>query len=348
MAYSTKSKLEHRGSDSGFTLLEMLLVVLILGAVATSLMIVVNDSDDERRYDATKEKYEMILQATTGFQSDATSGFIADMGRLPRDLVELLRTNHPDTSDTTLNIEDALDEWKLVGRNDDNSGWVTGLDTNEAEKISIRHGWRGPYLLATGGGIDETDDSTDNPTDYRYRDEWAENFVVDDEADGAPGLTIYSTGKDRTADSGIQENRYERDYPNDKTVPIGLYTLQTSSSPKITFTYSSGANLRLGVLFPGIDLTQTWNSSTTASQIELGLGPSAIAASASEQIITLPSSLFDGRLARDFQLVFYEETGQVSDTLADRVHYISRFTFSIPLQASPSISTRLNEAIPSP
>ena len=348
MEDSRTSNLEAAGSDRGFTLLEMLLVVLILGAVATSLMIVVNDNDDERRSDVTKEKYAMILQATTGFQAEGTSGFIADMGRLPRNLVELLRTDHPNTADTTLNIEDALDEWKLVGRNDDNSGWVTGLDTNEAEKINLRYGWRGPYLLATGGGIDETDDSVDNPAEYRFRDEWGGDFIVDDEADGAPGLAIYSNGKDRTTDTGIQENRYEKDYPNDKTVPIGLYTLQTSSSPEITFTYSSGANLRLGVLFPGIDLAQTWDTSSTTNQIERGLGPLTVAASAAEQIITLPSSLFNGRLARDFQLVFYEETGQVSDTLADRVHYISRFTFSISLQASPSISTRLDQAIPSP
>ncbi|MCH2060609.1 MAG: hypothetical protein MK183_08265 [Verrucomicrobiales bacterium] len=348
MEDSRTSNLQVNGSIRAFTLLEMLLVVLILGAVATSLMIVVNDSDDERRFDITKEKYEMILQATTGFQTDATSGFIADMGRLPRNLVELLRTDHPDTTDTTLNIEDALDEWKLVGKNDDNSGWVSGLDANEAQKISIRHGWRGPYLLATGGGIDETDDSVDNPAEFRFRDEWGGDFIVDDEADGSPGLSIYSNGKDRTTDTGIQENRYERDYPNDKTVPVGLYTLQTSTSPEITFTYSSGANLRLGVVFPGIDLTQTWDISSSSSQIERGLAPSTLAASATEQVVNLPSSLFDGRLARDFQLVFYEESGQASDTLADRVHYISRFTFSIPLQASPSISTRLDEAIPSP
>lgn len=345
----------------GFTLLEMLLVVSILGAVATSLLIVGNDKDDLRRYETTKALVEQVRFAATGFSpsgsfSTNNIGYIADLGELPDTIEKLMRTEHPDSTITSNNVGDRLEEWKQVGRNNDNDGWIAGLDSTEAEKISLFHGWRGPYLIATGGGLDEDnadgdDDINTGEEDFRFRDAWGNNLVINDES--ANGVTtgdfyVYSLGKDRASNASPDlVNRFERDYPSTDSfqeIPESLYKLQTSTAPEITFTYSAGNNLRVGVIFSGIDLTTSWDTVTSSARIERGLHNATVSALAGTQTVTLPASLFNDRFSRQFQVVFYEENG--SGTLANRVHFIAPHTFTIPLQASPEVKINISETIP--
>ena len=143
-------------------------------------------------------------------------------------------------------------------------------------------------------------------------------------------------------------NRFERDYPSTDSfqeIPESLYKLQTSTAPEITFTYEAGNDLRVGVIFAGIDLTASWDTSTSSARIERGLHNATVSATAGTQTVTLPASLFNDRFARQFQVVFYEENG--SGTLANRVHFIAPHTFTIPLQASPEVNINVSDAITS-
>ena len=76
----------------GFTLLEMVLVLFLIGLLASAGLLFTEGVEDQAKYDETKRRMELIRKAIIG---DATrtingapevSGFAADMGRL-QDLV---------------------------------------------------------------------------------------------------------------------------------------------------------------------------------------------------------------------------------------------------------------------
>lgn len=123
--------------QSGFTLLELLLVVFLLGVLAMTTFAVVQDGDDQQRFDATKTYYQLIKKAIVG---DPTltlngetdlSGFVADMGRLPNCLRELIEISG---CDGVVGVN------AITGLNDDLPVW-----TQDAES-QVWSGWRGPYL----------------------------------------------------------------------------------------------------------------------------------------------------------------------------------------------------------
>lgn len=98
------------------TLIELLLVVFILAAVAASAATLTDDVDVQARYDLTASRREQVRRAILG-EAPAVSGFVADMGRLPTGLDELLQ---PGT----------LETWEF------DPTYGAGA------------GWRGPYLSA--------------------------------------------------------------------------------------------------------------------------------------------------------------------------------------------------------
>ena len=105
----------------GLSLIELLVVVTILSALALSTLALVDNTDDQFRYDDTKIRLEKVRSAILGPQGVAVgnqlvvSGFVADIGRLPNNLEELVERG-------------ALPSW--------------GLDPT----TGVEAGWRGPYL----------------------------------------------------------------------------------------------------------------------------------------------------------------------------------------------------------
>ncbi|GEM_PF-3360310 len=84
----------------GFTLVELLVVMLILTALASVTLDFTKDFAFQGRYEVTKDRYEKVKRAIIGRpdvlingQPDI-SGFVADMGRLPRNIQELLVQNY--------------------------------------------------------------------------------------------------------------------------------------------------------------------------------------------------------------------------------------------------------------
>jgi prepilin-type N-terminal cleavage/methylation domain-containing protein len=112
----------------GFSLLEMLLVLFLMALMASAGLMLTEGVEGQAKYDETKRRMELMRKAIVGDPtrtvngSPEISGFVADMGRLPGCVRELLERN--DCTD----IANALTKWNI----DPNSG--------------LGSGWRGPYI----------------------------------------------------------------------------------------------------------------------------------------------------------------------------------------------------------
>lgn len=119
-----------RRHTRALTLVELLLVVFILAAAAATAVSFVDQQDQQVRYDLDRARLMQLRTAIGGVPSDrypeAAAGFVADMGRLPLNLRELL-------------VEP-------VDSNDERLYPYTVTDSG------VAGGWRGPYLAAPAAG----------------------------------------------------------------------------------------------------------------------------------------------------------------------------------------------------
>lgn len=85
-----------RHRQTGFTLLELVLVLFLIALMASAALLLTEGVEDQARYDETKRRMELIRKAIVGDPSRTVnggpeiSGFVADMGRLPGCVAELL------------------------------------------------------------------------------------------------------------------------------------------------------------------------------------------------------------------------------------------------------------------
>lgn len=222
-------------SSAGFTLLELLLVVFIVSALAFVTTSAVQHRDEQERFDATVARLAAIRRGILGsdeiFPAGArpVAGFVADMGRLPDTLSELLEPG-------------LLPLWSY------RSDW------------GVWSGWRGPYVAG--------DLEIENETGFRvFRDGWGNREPADSLGWGrfetdpvSGGLLVQSFGSDG-AQGGIG---YAADYPPsgflvesaDYMVDLrGLHVQITAST-----STAGGRSLRLA-LESGGNLNGPWPSS---------------------------------------------------------------------------------------
>lgn len=134
------------GHRSGFTLIEMLLVVFILAAVAATAASLTSQVDEQFRYDDTKARREQLRQAILGDPArtmngqPVVSGFVADTGGLPSSLRQLIELDPP--ASPTWSFFPTQNQWA---------------------------GWRGPYLH----GVEGKDPYAPATRRLYYRDGWA-------------------------------------------------------------------------------------------------------------------------------------------------------------------------------
>ncbi|WP_305908877.1 prepilin-type N-terminal cleavage/methylation domain-containing protein [Methylomarinum sp. Ch1-1] len=157
---------------AGFTLLEMVLVLFLVGLMASAAMMLTEGVEDQAKYDETKRRMEMIRKAIVGDPTRTVnggpeiSGFVADMGRLPGCLAELLElgdektpVTDPRTFESPCDSSVTITEW--------NTDTTTG----------IGFGWRGPYIhvlperngelrFRDGYGNSDTNDALNSGWDY--------------------------------------------------------------------------------------------------------------------------------------------------------------------------------------
>ncbi|MEO1523895.1 MAG: prepilin-type N-terminal cleavage/methylation domain-containing protein [Planctomycetota bacterium] len=133
------NQLHHQHRPPGFTLVELVLVMLILAILATAALNVVDVRVDQTRFESTQQTLKDLETAIVGSANaraaDGTrivSGFVADVGRLPISIEELLAppNNVPAFQ---------------VFRSDGNAA-VVATEVPSDQDITAVGGWNGPYL----------------------------------------------------------------------------------------------------------------------------------------------------------------------------------------------------------
>lgn len=192
-------------SKRGFTLLELLLVVFILSAIALSTVSFTNNADEQFRYEETQRRLLNIRRAVIG-EEQATfggqrllTGYVVDNGLLPADLKALVEQppSLPDGFDVKIPQFDPEPD-PATGLN---NGGEIALD---ALTEQLFKGYRGSYLTVIPGSSKE------------YRDGWGNDpgagldfgWVV---TPTPPDLTITSLGSDGQPGEMLPGTDYDKD-----------------------------------------------------------------------------------------------------------------------------------------
>ncbi|WP_435794298.1 type II secretion system protein [Neptuniibacter pectenicola] len=166
--------------QQGFTLLELVLVMLIIGLIASTPLAFIDNQDNQLRYDETVAKMKLIKRAvynqSTYQNQPLLSGFVVDNGVLPP------------TSGTS--SQDASELFPLIAKQDINgdpsivSNWkdkrmispyitiVTGAPDEQSDYKQLK-GYQGGYL---SDGLD---------SNREFRDGWGLGFEVGSTASGS-------------------------------------------------------------------------------------------------------------------------------------------------------------------
>ena len=174
--------LARRGASPprGLTLAELLVVLLVLAILATVAVQSLAPVVDQAKFEATQKSLAQIRAAIAGpdevgATGDPVTGFVADMGRLPVSLDELLNSaSVVDSSPFGLQAAPAP------------------FGNDALSPVSIPRGWRGPYVRLPVGGT-------------QLLDGWGQAFVFD--AVSTPsGLSVASSEVNRpTQLNGYQQ-----------------------------------------------------------------------------------------------------------------------------------------------
>lgn len=170
--------------STGFTLIEMTVVLLLITLMASVAVRETAELGFQTRYEQTKDRLEMIRQAILGNPrqiingQQAVSGFVADMGRLPDNLRELLQMGFCVTSGAATpplpaqivpaarnpNACTGTNEWRWA-----NNSCTDGVSSFSActgghlwlarqsdptLNSGLNSGWNGPYLSVSGSPFD--------------------------------------------------------------------------------------------------------------------------------------------------------------------------------------------------
>lgn len=150
-------------SQRGFTLVEVLTVMLVLVAIASITVESTKDFVFQGRYDITKDRYEKIKKAIVGDPNQVINGqpniegFVKDVGRLPNNLDELKQISFCKES-PLLNETDCGTQTKT---------WIT--KSYISGDIS-KDGWGNTFQSTSGTNTlrlySQGKDGTDNGTNY--------------------------------------------------------------------------------------------------------------------------------------------------------------------------------------
>lgn len=261
----------------GFTLLEMLLVVFIMSAMALTTTAFVDNQDDQFRYEDTRRRLASIRRAIVGDPTAVhagqavLSGYAVDNGVLPGALLSmkgvvpptgfLAGGQHAPVFDANPNGADGLNngggETLLNAAGEQlEKGWVAGrLQTAPGSAGEFRDGWG---TKASNGVA--------SPILVASNDGW--QWIAD--ATGST-LSVTSLGRDRKdASSGGGTDAYDADMDatlglNDWTVPLSSISVRVKAAADFPGP-SAPPYLRVSLLvFRNDASTARWRRYTTTS-----------------------------------------------------------------------------------
>jgi prepilin-type N-terminal cleavage/methylation domain-containing protein len=238
--------------QQGFTLLELLVVIGLLGLVAISITSLVIEDQGVQRQEVTKKRWDEIRKAIVGDTSRTLngepmlSGYVADMGRLPANLDELLAQDYDNDNDSATPSIINQPAWVTVQLNS-----VTPDVTGE-----LSGGWRGPYLYTGGSQFFRDGWGNVDPDNINPNNEDTKNYGWNVTPTGVSPNIIDIAVQSLGFDNAIGGDNYDEDYPTVATL-VNANEWQLNSSNvsfnivfnKPTTTTGGHSNLELRVYF---------------------------------------------------------------------------------------------------
>lgn len=168
--------------NRGFTLIELAIVLFIIALMTHLAVREAGKIRDSKQASAAESQFDEIAAAVYDEAGGEPSGFLADMGRLPRSAAQ--NADAPEVfSPCELWLRGDLPPFRL--REASGDGYCGEAPEDPAVKIPC--GWRGPYLRLPAGGD-------------TLRDPWGNPFVS---KDAAGFCRILDCGGGEIAEAGV-------------------------------------------------------------------------------------------------------------------------------------------------
>jgi prepilin-type N-terminal cleavage/methylation domain-containing protein len=233
---------KRKKNQTGFTLLELVVVVAVMGLISSMAMDVYTDNSNQKRFEATKERLAEIKFAIIGdpmmrVGSQAIlTGYYNDMILPPSNLKDLINDPTPDTKGECFDIS------KVITSD-------TNKTTCEATSVNTWvSDWQGPYLHNLQTFFDDKNtpnDESDDVTRLVFSDAWGNHDASDTDDfgwgfdDSTGDLTVTSAGLNRSfssSDLGYEEDKSTTIYATELAYIDNLKSLNTGYCiEKITF-----------------------------------------------------------------------------------------------------------------
>ncbi|MDX1565632.1 MAG: type II secretion system protein GspG, partial [Phycisphaeraceae bacterium] len=258
-------------SRTGLTLLELLLVVFILSALALAAATVTDGLDSRFRYDDTAARLANIRRAiigddrSTSEQTRLLSGFVADNGKRP---------GSDDVNQTVTQLLNMPADWLPHGvhapvfdPDPDVNGYDNGGSTVLLDEPAqtLAKGYRGTYLKTAVGS-------------EAYRDGWNNDWTFSDVDAPNPGdpLTITSLGADGVVgDSGLSDNDADVSielHPSDWSIPLNSLKIRLANRSGSDWTPSNAVRASILVFENGDSAQGRWRRWTSDDSFAATLG----------------------------------------------------------------------------
>jgi len=231
----------------GMTLVELVVTLSILVALASVAIVSLDGLNDDSRYSETRRRGAMVLDIVNGDAAGSPGAFVADTGRLPCVVnavrgAELAELFYSSDEFSAVDASELYAERLYSNPSSDWAGGASGATFNfssAARNVSLQCGWRGPYLSLTvsrfhdGWGNDWLLETTDDDT-WSGVSSWSESPGV-----GKAVFGLMSTGKNGQVDASSTdwENRDIRfDFERSRTtseLTVSIMRIDTSVSPAV-------------------------------------------------------------------------------------------------------------------
>jgi prepilin-type N-terminal cleavage/methylation domain-containing protein len=191
-----KKQLPSNQHPAGFTLLELLLVIVILSAVSFMMLSTVSNDVSQVRYEDTRNRLDHIRTAVLGPKTGSTlwekamlSGYVVDNGVLPANIRELVENpDYAGDNPATPDYDNFEARSPIFDPTPDGNGHNNGVDEIPLNDDQLMKGHRGAYLI---GAINS-----------KYRDGWGTRGS----ADGTGAMDCPTAPNEIATDEGNNED----------------------------------------------------------------------------------------------------------------------------------------------